>query len=96
PPGGYPGTFSHCEDDVMRKHTAEQVNEFLQGYHFDNEVNPRARKTHFEVMKCGIFSVRNTLFYSKDTDASKDLKELNWMTKQLTDGVVPEPARITE
>ncbi|EDQ1450848.1 hypothetical protein GQG55_001938 [Salmonella enterica] len=80
----------------MRKHTAEQVNEFLQGYHFDNEVNPRSRKTHFEVMKCGIFSVRNTLFYSKDTDASKDLKELNWMTKQLTDGVVPEPARITE
>ncbi|EGI1466604.1 hypothetical protein [Salmonella enterica] len=60
----------------MRKHTAEQVNEFLQGYYFDN--------------------VRNTLFYSKDTDASKDLKELNWMVKQLTDGIIPEPARITE
>lgn len=28
----------------MRKHTAEQVNEFLQGYHFDNEVNPRAQE----------------------------------------------------
>lgn len=25
----------------MRKHTAEQVNEFLQGYYFDNEANPR-------------------------------------------------------
>ncbi|EAV5090023.1 hypothetical protein ABVL59_004809 [Salmonella enterica] len=80
----------------MRKHTAEQVNKFLQGYHFDNEVNPRAEKTHFEVMKCGIFSVRTTLFCSKDTDADEDMKELNWMVKQLTDSVVPEPARITE
>ncbi|EGI5640694.1 hypothetical protein ABN57_004294, partial [Salmonella enterica subsp. enterica serovar Nima] len=43
-PGGLSRHFSHREDDVMRKHTAEQVNEFLQGYHFDNEVNPRARK----------------------------------------------------
>lgn len=80
----------------MRKHTAEQVNEFLQGYYFDNEINPRARKTHFEVMKCGIFSIRNTLFCSKDTGASEDLKELNRMAKQLTDGMVPEPAIITE
>ncbi|EAX1055608.1 hypothetical protein YW73_09580 [Salmonella enterica] len=61
----------------MRKHTAEQVNEFLQGYYFDNEANPRQKGTHFDVMKHGILSVRNTLFYSKDTDASKDLKELN-------------------
>ncbi|WP_079900790.1 hypothetical protein [Salmonella enterica] len=77
----------------MRKHTAEQVSEFLQGYYFDNEANPRQKGTH---MKHGILSVRNTLFYSKDTDASKDLKELNWMVKQLTDGIIPEPARITE
>lgn len=27
----------------MRKHTAEQVNEFLQGYYFDNEANPRQK-----------------------------------------------------
>ncbi|EMK0255593.1 hypothetical protein V8I69_003892 [Salmonella enterica] len=80
----------------MRKQTAEQVNEFLQGYHFDNEVNPRGKKTHFEVMKCGIISVRSTVFFSKDIKASEDLKELNWMVKKLTDGVVPEPARITE
>lgn len=25
----------------MRKHTAEQVSELLQGYYFDNEANPR-------------------------------------------------------
>ncbi|EKH8689208.1 hypothetical protein O9110_001160 [Salmonella enterica] len=80
----------------MRKHTAEQVNEFLQGYYFDNEANPRQKGTHFDVMKHGILSVRNTLFYSKDTDASKNLKELNWIVKQLTDGIIPEPARITE
>ncbi|HAF5853492.1 TPA: hypothetical protein G8N32_005519, partial [Salmonella enterica] len=61
-----------------------------------NEANPRQKGTHFDVMKHGILSVRNTLFYSKDTDASKDLKELNWMVKQLTDGIIPEPARITE
>ncbi|EDR9123344.1 hypothetical protein GL33_000672 [Salmonella enterica subsp. enterica] len=80
----------------MRKHTAEQVNEFLQAYHFDNEVNPRQKEMHFDIMKHGILSVCTTLFYSKDIDAGKDLKELYWMVKQLTDGVVPEPARITE
>ncbi|ELC5005005.1 hypothetical protein RJK40_004614 [Salmonella enterica] len=80
----------------MRKHTADQVNEFLQGYYFDNEANPVQKRTHFDIMKCGILSIRSTLFYSKDTCTSKDLKELNWMAKQLTDGVIPEPARITE
>ncbi|HIB1549965.1 TPA: hypothetical protein ACWV58_001133 [Salmonella enterica subsp. enterica serovar Muenchen] len=80
----------------MRKNTAEQVNEFLQGYHFDNEANPRQKGTHFDIMKCGILSVRSTLFYSKDINARKDMKELNCMAKQLTDGIVPEPARITE
>lgn len=79
----------------MRKHTADQVNEFLQGYYFDNEANPRLKGTHFDIMKHGILSVRSTLFYSKDINARKDMKELNWMAKQLTDGIVPEPARIT-
>ncbi len=49
----------------MRKHTAEQVNEFLQGYHFDNEANPRQKGTHFDIMKHGILSVRTTLFIQK-------------------------------
>lgn len=80
----------------MRQHTADQVNEFLQGYYFDNEANPAQKRTHFDIMKCGILSVRSTLFCSKDINAGKDLKELNWMAKQLTDGIVPEPARITE
>lgn len=49
----------------MRKHTAEQVNEFLQGYHFDNEDDPRQKGTHFDIMKHGILSVRTTLFLFK-------------------------------
>lgn len=49
----------------MRKHTAEQVNGFLQGYHFDNEANPRQKGTHFDIMKHGILSVRTTLFVQK-------------------------------
>ncbi|EHD05960.1 hypothetical protein LTSEWAN_0793 [Salmonella enterica subsp. enterica serovar Wandsworth str. A4-580] len=80
----------------MRKHTAEQVNGFLEDYYFGNEENPRGKRTHFETMKCGILSLRNTIFCSKDIEAREDLKELNWMAKQLTDGVVPDPARITE
>ncbi|HAK3332735.1 TPA: hypothetical protein H2A59_003242 [Salmonella enterica] len=80
----------------MRKQIADQVNEYLQGYYFDNEVNPRAKGTHFDVMKNGILSVRSAVFFKKDMAAKGDMKELNWMAKQLTDGVVPEPARITE
>ncbi|EHC5872908.1 hypothetical protein JR782_003738 [Salmonella enterica subsp. enterica serovar Eastbourne] len=80
----------------MRQHTADQVNEFLQGYYFDNEANPAQKRTHFDIMKCGILSVRSMLFCSKDINARKDMKELNWMAKQLTAGIVPEPARITE
>lgn len=49
----------------MRKHTAEQVNEFLQAYHFDNEANPRQKGTHFDIMKHGILSVCTTLFLFK-------------------------------
>lgn len=60
----------------MRKHTAEQVNEFLQGYYFDNEANPRQKGTHFDVMKHGILSVRNTLFIQKIQMRAKTLKSL--------------------
>lgn len=80
----------------MRKHTAEQVNEFLQGYHFDNEVNPRGKRTHFETMKYGILGLCTTILCSKDIEARKDLKELNLIAEQLTDGVVPKPVIITE
>ncbi|HAT1683817.1 TPA: hypothetical protein I8Y21_004574 [Klebsiella oxytoca] len=80
----------------MRKHTADQVNGFLRGYNFDNEESPGMEKTHFDVMRCGIVSIWKTLFYSKDMDDRKDLKELDWMVKQLEDGIVPKPARITE
>ncbi|HGB5892418.1 TPA: hypothetical protein ACIVVN_000679 [Salmonella enterica subsp. enterica serovar Kottbus] len=80
----------------MRKHTAEQINEFLQDYYFDNEENPRGKRTHFETMKYGILGLCTTVFCSKDIESRKDLKELNWIAKQLTDGVVPEPVIIPE
>ncbi|HAF8818370.1 TPA: hypothetical protein G5V04_003875 [Salmonella enterica] len=80
----------------MRKHIAEQVNEFLQGYHFDSEDKPHQKDTNFNVLKNGISSLYNTLFYSGNTEAQKDKQELTRMIKQLADGIVPKPVIIPE
>lgn len=80
----------------MRKHIAEQVNEFLQGYHFDNENKPYQKGTNFNMLKNGLSSLYNTLFYSNNMDAQEDKQELERMIKQLTDGIIPKPAIIAE
>ncbi|EOG2836045.1 hypothetical protein ACK846_004827, partial [Salmonella enterica] len=93
-PGGYPGTFR--EDNIMREHVANAVNEVLGDYKTNKRADPAHVVTHFNNMEEEIHNIRKVLFAENNKSSKEDIRELDQMMHLLRNGKVPAPARITE
>lgn len=75
----------------MKRIYAQQVNNLLEGYHFNVEFEHNSRSLSFTALQNGMQHVYGCAFCSGDVDSTALLKPL---LIQVIDGEVPQPINI--
>lgn len=75
----------------MKPLYAELINNLLQDYYFNLEVNPKGQESHFVVLANGIQHLHGLAFCSRDSDSVEGLRPF---VTSVINNEVPRPAHL--